>query len=84
MGKRFIDAIAIWEGGACNALAVSNALAGAIREVRAEGKDVRQDPACKLIANQLCQLLGLPNPLPDVPSKELDRIVADCRQNAAG
>jgi hypothetical protein len=83
MSKRFKDAIGIWEGGASNSLAVANALADAIREVREEGKDIKQDPACKLIADQLCQLLGLPNPLIEVPSKDVDRFMEECHQKAS-
>jgi hypothetical protein len=82
MAKRFKDAIEIWEGGASNVLAVTNALANAIREVREEGKFIKDDPASKLIADQLCQLLGLPNPLVEVPSKDVDRIWQDCLREA--
>lgn len=76
--KRFENALLIWEGGACNARAVSVALTAAIDEVRAEQLDVRQDAACKLIADQLCQLLGLPNPLVDVGSLEVEKIRSEC------
>jgi hypothetical protein len=58
MSKRFRNAIAA-QGGACNALALSNALTDAIREVRAENASERDCAACKLIAHQLSFLLNV-------------------------
>lgn len=58
MSNRYRDAIAAQQG-ACNELAVANALVSAIREVRAEGGSARQDPAVRLIAHQLSFLLGV-------------------------
>jgi hypothetical protein len=83
MPKRFKDALAVWEGGASNALAVANALADAIREVRAEGNPLKEDPACKLLADQLCHLLGLPNPLVDVPFADVYRMTDECHARVA-
>jgi hypothetical protein len=82
MSNRFKDAIEIWEGGACNELAVSIALTNAIREVRTERKDIKSDPAAKLIADQLCQLLGLPNPLIGASFLDVNKIREECHQKA--
>lgn len=82
MAQRFKDAVNIWGGGACNSLAVANALVRAIKEIREEGKRTVDDPAVKLIADQLCQLLGLPNPLIDVSFQQLEQIRRDCCRGA--
>lgn len=47
------------QAGACNELALANALVSAIREVRAEGNSARDDAAVRLIAHQLSFLLGV-------------------------
>lgn len=58
MAKRHRDAIAI-QAGACNALAVANALCESIRAVREEGGDwnATHDPAVQLILHQLAFLV---------------------------
>jgi hypothetical protein len=59
--KRHKDALAA-QGGACNSLALANALVSAIREARAESSgfsEADRDPAVRLIAHQLAYLLKL-------------------------
>lgn len=66
MSKRFKNADAIWNGGACNPRAVARALVEAIDEAVEEGggSAAADDPAVHLIIDHLCFLVGLPQPVP--------------------
>lgn len=70
MTQRHDDAL-FAQGGACNGLAVSKALAAAYTEAREELRDtykVNRDPAIRLILHQLCHLAGLPTMDSEIPS----------------
>lgn len=58
MSARHKDAL-FAQAGACNELAVANALVRAIREAREAGVNAREDDAVRLIAHQLGFLLSL-------------------------
>ena len=62
MSKRFKNAYDIWNVGASNPVGVTNALLGAMKEVRDEGGDVSNDAAVQVILDHLCFLCGLPQP----------------------
>jgi hypothetical protein len=58
MAQRHDDALFI-QAGACNPSGVARALVKAIDEARAEGTEVRADPAVRLICHQLAFLLNI-------------------------
>lgn len=61
MAKRHDDAL-FAQAGACNPVALSNALAAAFEEADSETRsttETRKDAACRMIMHQLCWLLGM-------------------------
>ena len=74
---RHADALAIVGGGACNPSGIALTLVHACRQVRADGGDVRTDPAVRLIATQLAFLLNANSDVDDYGA-----LMAACRARA--
>ena len=72
MSKRFKNADAIWNGGACNPRGVARTLVEAIDEAVIEGggSAAAADPAVQLILDRVCFLCGLPQPSLDMPPEQ--------------
>jgi hypothetical protein len=59
--SRFDDAL-FAQAGACNPVALANALVTHLKAAKEEGNGTdaaRRDPACRLIAHQLAHLMGI-------------------------
>ena len=71
VSKRFKNADAIWNGGACNPRGVARTLVEAVDEAVIEGggSAAAADPAVQMILDQLCFLCGLPQPSLDMPTE---------------
>ena len=79
MSKRFKNADAIWNGGACNPRGVARTLVEAVDEAVIEGggSAAAADPAVQMILDQLCFLCGLPQPSLDMSPERWDAIQAE-------
>lgn len=79
--KRHRDALAIWEGGACNPRGVARALVSAIDEAYGDSTaDARNDPAVQMILDHLCFLCGLPQPSLDMMGGAWDEIMKQVKE----
>jgi hypothetical protein len=92
MARRHDDAL-FAQTGACNATAVSKALARAYEEAMDEMRTgpleqrstttVNRDPACQLILHQLCFLAGIPTIDGCGADGWYDQAVAECQRLAS-
>lgn len=76
MSKRHRDATLIADG-ACNPSGIARSLVEACDECRAEGADVRTDPAVYLIVSQLAYLCGVWDGVSDTP-RSYGEALAEC------
>ena len=84
-GSRFRDALVIVSPGACNPSGVALSIADACREMRehnhADTREVRQDPAVRLMVFQLAHLFGVAGAQYDLVHYMTDE--AACKQRLA-